>query len=278
MPELPEVETMARDLAPLLLGRQISASWLALDVIAGPSRAGLLALSGQRVRSVGRRAKTVLLELDDQTVIGLAPRMTGHFRLCPADAPHARHEHFGLRFSDGGELRWVDPRRFGRLGYWQRQDGHLLDSEGADPFAQIGPEPLVLGPGTLARHLERRSGHKRSSLKAFLLDQSNLAGIGNIYADETLFAARLAPARAVNTVLPLEWDVLATQIVRLLSAGIEARGARVENFDSPGGDARMQDQLAVYGRAGLACTRCGHILQLSRLAGRSTVACSRCQL
>jgi formamidopyrimidine-DNA glycosylase len=277
MPELPEVETMARDLAPRLIGRRIARPFLARPQLADhPDLAAVLA--GARITGVRRRAKTIVIELDRGALL-LAPRMTGAPRVDPTGTAPARHDHFGFDLVADrkveGAFRWRDPRMFGRIRYVLcRPDGTLVDVAGRDPFASTGPEPLEIGPAGILEALARRP---RTGAKAALLDQSLVAGIGNIYADEALWRARIHPREPLGAVDGRRLRLLGRAIVELLTAGIADRGARVATYAPPDGGATMQLRLKAYGRGGLPCARCAVPLERGVAAGRTTVWCSTCQ-
>lgn len=288
MPELPEVETMAADLGAVLPGRRVEAAWLARpELLLRDSRPFPENLPiGQTIGRVRRRAKTLLIEIGPTTVLALIPRMTGAPRIAGADEPRLKHDHFGLRVSgdpDSLELRWNDPRRFGRIAFWERLpdyarrpgDSNLRDAEGQDPFRHTGPEPLSAGRNVITTRLG--AIHSRRAIKAVLLDQSVLAGIGNIYADEILFRAKVRPQRGLNTLSVAERIALGQATREILAAAILARGSRVRSYQAPAGGAAMQRQLAVYDRGGQLCDGCGQLLSKGRVAGRTTVWCESCQ-
>jgi formamidopyrimidine-DNA glycosylase len=197
--------------------------------------------------------------------------MTGQWRCVPADTPEPDHLHAVLDLDDGRQLRYRDARRFGRL---------LLGTEAElvahRKIPRLGPEPL--DPGFTSDDLYRRLHIRRAPLKALLLDQMVLAGVGNIYADESCFRARVRPDRPANTLSRRSVARLHESLAALLREAIANRGSSVDNYrDAWGEMGGEQEQLLVYGRAGEPCVRCGRPLALVRLAGRSTVFCRRCQ-
>jgi len=277
MPELPEVETMARDLAPELVGRTVRDPYLAKPKLT-PDIGLLAGIAGRRITGVHRRAKSLVIELGDRALL-LAPRMSGAPRVTGVGAAVERHDHFGFDLADGrrrhGAFRWRDPRMFGRLRLVYRSAHGWRDGNGRDPFAQTGPEPLEIGPGGI---VERLAARPRAGSKAALLDQRTIAGIGNIYADEALFRARVHPRTPTGLVPRPRLRALARAIVAVLEAGIADRGARVRTYTPPSGGAAMQLRLDAYGRSGLPCRRCRTTLSRGVVAGRTSVWCPRCQV
>ncbi len=273
MPELPEVETVVRDLrAAGVIGRRIRrVEVLHPAVIAGVTpRTFVRRLTGRRIAAITRRAKFILFQLDDGERVTLHLRMTGQLHLLPA-ARRDKHDHLRLTLEDGRVLLYHDPRRFGR---WQ------LAGAGANQVDALGPEPLE-GALTADAFAARLRQHRRQ-LKPLLLDQTFLAGLGNIYADESLFAARLHPRRRAHTVRPEQARALLAAIRRTLAAAIRARGTTLGlgegHFASP---YRMHGafklKLKAYGRTGAPCVRCGTPLQRLVVGQRSTHVCPRCQ-
>jgi formamidopyrimidine-DNA glycosylase len=279
MPELPEVETIARELRPLVLDATISGAWWDWPaVIRHPAPAEFeSAVAGRSVLDVTRRAKWLLLELSNDAVLAIQVKMTGQLFVMPADAPRDRHVHFLLRFADGRELRMRDVRKFGRVGVYRRDEAGLI--RGADEvrelFAEHGPEPLSdeLTLPVFRRLLRARRGR----LKPLLLDQSFLAGIGNIYADEALWRARLHPLRRVSSLRPRDERALYDAIRASLAEAVERRGSSVDDYTAPEGDGEMQEYLRSYGRTGLPCPRCGRPIRRIVLGARGTHFCSWCQ-
>jgi formamidopyrimidine-DNA glycosylase len=272
MPELPEVETVVRDLrAAGVAGHRISrVEIMHPSVIAGVTpRVFARRLTGRKITALARRAKFILFQFDDGALLTLHLRMTGQLHLLGA-ARRDKHDHLRLTLDDGRVLIYHDPRRFGR---WQ------LACE-AELSSTLGPEPLD-GGLTAAAFAKRLRRHHRQ-LKPLLLDQAFLAGLGNIYADEALFAARLHPRRRAHTVQPAQARALLAAIRRILLAAIRARGTTLGlgegNFASP---YRMHGtfklKLKAYGRTGEPCDRCGTPLKRIVVGQRSTHFCPQCQ-
>lgn len=281
MPELPEVETMTRDLRPRLLGAQIVDAWCErASSLRYPDLETFRAdLAGSRILAVERRAKSVLLRLSSGAVLVFAPRMTGRFEIAAASSPRHPHDRLGLVLADGRELRFRDQRTFGRVGLYPTDaDGVVLDPVGQPLFGAIGPEPLSadFGPEEFLVRLASKPFARRS-IKAVLLDQGFLAGMGNIYADEALWRSRIHPGYRAGGLSGSAAVRLYTDIRLLLVEAIAARGSSVIDYMPPDGAPAMQEKLEVYGRGGQACRRCGTSLARGRYAGRSTTFCPRCQ-
>lgn len=270
MPELPEAETIVRQIRPSLVGVRLgSVRHVRADVVRGGSAAALKrTLRGARVRDVSRRGKRVLIELDsgDGLVIGLG--MSGHVSVCEARESPAKHTHLRVPLEDGKrELRFRDARRFG--GLWLLR-GH---DQGHAGFKLLGPEPLVI---ELAEF--RRLMCRRRQIKALLMDQASLAGMGNIYCDEALFRAGIHPLTRAADLSSERVRNLRRAIRRVLREAIAAEGSSVNSYMTaegrPGG---FQFKLRVYDRAGEPCTRCGAPIERIQAAGRTTHYCPRCQ-
>lgn len=276
MPELPEVETVANDLRPHLVGRTIVRCDLRRpDIVRHPDPARFTAiLTGACIAAMTRRGKYILHHLGEgggATLLVVHLGMTGQWRCVAGDTPEPDHLHAVLGLDDGRQLRYRDVRRFGRL---------LLGSEAelvaSRKLPRLGPEPI--DPGFTSDDLYRRLHVRRAPLKALLLDQMVLAGVGNIYADESCFRARVRPDRPANTLSRRSVARLHRSLAALLLEAIANRGSSVDDYrDAWGEMGSEQEQLLVYGRAGEPCVRCGRPLALVRLAGRSTVFCRRCQ-
>jgi formamidopyrimidine-DNA glycosylase len=274
MPELPEVETIRRQLAPHLTGRTIQrmevldARW---SEPAAPTEVAD-AIEGRKVVDVGRRGKYFDVELEDEVHLVVHLRMTGNLLLVPAgdeeDRPYAR-----VRFEldDGSRLLFTDPRRFG-TGIV------LLGDEARDAYfgERLGVEPL--GPDFTPEALRALAKGRRSPVKAFLLSQERIAGVGNIYADEALFRARIHPLRPVGTLRRPQIEALREAVVESLELGIDSRGASIDDFrHTDGARGSFQDRFLVHRREGEPCPRCGTTVVKMRAAGRGTYVCPRCQ-
>ena len=273
MPELPEVETTARGLRPRLLGRAISRAgeidWPRMLPNVDPAELEA-ALPGQRVEAVERRGKYLILRLSAGSALVIHRKMSGNLVLQPAGHPPARHTHLVLAFEGAIELHFVDPRKFGRIYYFRSPDE--LD---AFLSARLGPEPLdELTPTRLAALVRGR----RRRLKSLLLDQSFLAGLGNLYADEALWLARLHPERSADSLTAPEIRRLAEAIRTVLENAIERRGTSFSSYlDAEGEPGQNQLHLLVYGRTGLPCQRCGRAIERRITGQRGTWFCPECQ-
>jgi formamidopyrimidine-DNA glycosylase len=271
MPELPEVETIRRHLAPAVEGRVLEA----LDVLdarwcrplAGEEIAA--ACAGRRVEALRRRGKYLVWELDGDVHLMLHLRMTGTLLLDPSGRPpHARVR---FAFTAGRSLWLDDPRRFGT--------GELaLGAPARDDFfaRRLGVEPL--GPDFTSAHLYALARLSRAPVKAFLLDQSKVAGVGNIYADEALFRAGIHPLRPAQRLTRAQCAALRDGVIASLEAGIAAKGASIDDFVHPDGvRGSFQDRFLVHRREGEPCPVCGRPVRKLRAAGRGTYVCERCQ-
>jgi len=278
VPELPEVETIARELRPLVRGARIAGfhtDWP--RAVRHPDPDALAArIAGRTIADVTRRAKWLLLELSGDAVLAIQVKMTGQLFVLPADAPADVHVHHVLALADGRELRIRDVRKFARLALYDRDAaGGVTGPDGSDPLGAFGPEPLG-DDFTLARFRARLRA-RRTRLKPLLLDQGFLAGVGNIYADEALWRARLHPLRRADGIGPAAERALHREIRAVLAEGIERRGSSIDDYTAPGGDGEMQDHLDVYQRTGQPCRRCGRPVRRIVLGIRSTHFCSWCQ-
>ncbi len=280
MPELPEVETIARDLRPQLAGRRIESVQLTRDpairkrLVRYPNPTTFIHnLRGRTIRSVERRGKYLVMPLDhdgERLVVHLG--MTGHLRVWEPEETPVKHTHFRALLDSGLELRYDDPRQFGRLLLGTQDE---LVAGRAFP-ARLGPEPIQ-GDLTEAE-FDKIVKSRRRPIKSALLDQSFLAGVGNIYADEACFRAGIRPSRWTHRLTARERRALYSAIQEVLENGIAARGSSIINYvDAFGVRGGNQEKLLVYGRSGEPCVKCGTPLKGTRLAGRGTVYCRKCQ-
>jgi formamidopyrimidine-DNA glycosylase len=273
VPELPEVETIAADLRPHLEGRTIVRCELAFPTIVRHPEPEVFidSVAGMRIESVGRRGKYILLRVQQGVVLVVHLGMTGQLRLFDPMTALEKHTHAVFTLDDGRHLRYRDPRRFGRL-LLGTEEALLL----AKKMPKLGPEPI--DPDFAADELYRRLKRRRAPLKAVLLDQAAVAGVGNIYADESLYRARLRPSRMASTVSKQSARRLHDAMRDSLLVAIANRGSSVDTYrDAWGEIGGQQEKLLVYGRAGEPCFTCGRPLSSIRIAGRTTVFCRRCQ-
>jgi formamidopyrimidine-DNA glycosylase len=273
VPELPEVETIASDLRPHLVGRVIVRCELGFpNIVRHPEPEVFIdSIVGLRITAVGRRGKYILIHLVDDLLLVVHLGMSGQLRLVEAATTLAAHTHAVFDLDDGRQLRYRDPRRFGRL--LLGTEPALLDSRAMPP---LGPEPI--DPGFGADDMYQRFRRRRAPLKAVLLDQATIAGVGNIYADESLHRARLRPDRIAGSLSKKSVRRLHDSLRESLLVAIQNRGSSVDTYrDAWGEFGGQQEKLLVYGRAGEPCFTCGRPLSLVRIAGRSSVFCRRCQ-
>lgn len=271
MPELPEVETVAADLRGQLIGRRFAGCEILWPrTLATPDPQALAErLCGREVIDVGRRGKYILIQLDDGQALIVHLRMTGRLAVALADSPliEDKHVRAWFRLADGDALVFTDPRKFGRV--W------LVGSAG-EVVGKLGPEPLDwdLAPEAFAE----RMGKRKVAIKALLLDQTALAGVGNIYADESLFRAGIHPQRKASTLTDEELGKLYTHLRAVLQEAIQKRGTLLRDYRTPyGEDGYFQNHLQVYGKYGMPCPRCGEPIERIRITQRSTHFCPRCQ-
>ncbi len=271
MPELPEVETIRRDLIPLVAGRTITEAWVSenaprlVQLVSREQFCG--GIAGRRIQDISRRGKYLLFNLDRGLVWAVHLRMTGRLlhreSACPDD-PHLRAS---FRLDDGSWLCFVDMRKFGTM--WLVDDESLVTG-------RLGPEPLAesFGQAGFGELLKRRS----APVKAVLLDQAALAGIGNIYADEALFAARIDPRRPADRLSKPAAGRLFAAVRQVLEEALGDRGSSFRDYvDGRGNEGAHQLKVKVFRRSGLPCYACGTPIRRVRLGGRGTHFCPKCQ-
>jgi formamidopyrimidine-DNA glycosylase len=289
MPELPEVETICRQLEPEIEGRRIEQLEIQDPRWCRPAPPAELekAVAGRMIKSLGRRGKYLLLALDGEKTLVMHLRMTGNLvlgegedRLDPSEGMRlyesersTSERHLRARFllDDGRELWFTDPRRFG--------EARLLEDNELDGYfaSRLGIEPLsnAFTPAALGEIAAGRT----APLKSFLLDQKGIAGVGNIYADEALFRARLHPLSPAGSMAPEHLEALRDAVVAALEAGIDGGGASIDDYrDGRGERGRMQDEFLVHTREGEPCPRCDGTIERIVVAGRSTYFCPACQV
>ncbi len=275
MPELPEVETVRRGLGPAMQGRRIERVVLRRRDLRFPLPEDMgQRLTGRQVTAVGRRAKYLLFNIEGGDVLISHLGMSGRYRIFNEPPPPAeRHDHVEFQIEGGVTVRYNDPRRFGFMDLTTTADldGHAM-------LAKLGPEPIEPGLDGLA--LAERLAGRATPIKAALLDQSVIAGLGNIYVSEALFEAGLSPRRLARTIAGGRADKLAAAIQDVLGRAIAAGGSTLQDHRQPSGElGYFQHAFRVYGRAGETCPRCGapHMVAQIIQSGRSTFFCSRCQ-
>ena len=273
MPELPEVETVRRVIEPQITGRSIESVTIRRnEIIAHPDAGEFVSLiAGKSIRGMYRRGKFLIIILEGNDTIVIHLRMTGSLIAAPADYPEEKHTHIIFHLGDGMELRFSDQRRFGRL--W------LIGKDEHDSYTGLSKLGLEPSDSRLnAAYLKERLGKRRKSIKECLLDQSVIAGIGNIYSDEILFAARIHPERPANTLTTEKWNRLASVIPERLAFFVEKNKTTPEEYlAAKGQDYRNTPFLQVYGHGGEPCPVCGETLCRTVIGGRSSVYCPACQ-
>jgi formamidopyrimidine-DNA glycosylase len=281
MPELPEVETVVRGLQKSVLGRKILSVWIGKsDFIDNPAE--FTRLSGQKIAAIERFGKFMLLRLangEDAAAAALNDAanqtasllvhlgMTGQLAPSAAEIPFDKHTHVSFTLDDGRELRYTDPRRFGRMAYLTAE---LLAKE----VAGAGAEPLEVSAAEFVERVRSRN----SRIKALLLDQSVFRGVGNIYADESLWRAKIHPARVGAKLSVKEAETLRRVLQEILNRAIVMRGSSISDFlDANGEPGEYQRHHRAYGREGKPCYRCRTPIRRVIVAGRSSYFCPKCQ-
>ena len=273
MPELPEVETIRRQLAPAVEGRRIDR----VEIVdprwcePAPPDEVAQAVEGRRIERLDRRGKWLIWALADEVHLIMHLRMTGNLLLVPAGDTERRFKRVQIDLDDGRHVLFCDARRFGT--------GLVLLGHGAveEYFrSRVGIEPL--GPDFTAEALRAMARDRRAPVKAFLLSQERVAGVGNIYADEALWRSKIHPLRPVGTLKPKQIEGLHEAVIHVLNAGIDAKGATIDDYrDASGAEGSFQDKFQVHLREGEPCPRCGATIRKIRAAGRGTYFCPRCQ-
>ncbi len=270
MPELPEVETTRRGISAHVTNRKVIDVILRQEKLRWPIPRALKAeLPGQIIRAVERRGKYLLLEASEGTLL-IHLGMSGSLRIVDQQRAIGKHDHVDIVFEGGLILRYTDPRRFGCM-LWQQADmaSHPL-------LSSLGPEPL--GEQFDASYLFARSRKRSAAIKTFVMDSRVVVGVGNIYANESLFLAGINPKRAAGKISLQRYQKLVAAIKQILQTAIDVGGTTLRDFtDSDGKPGYFAQSLQVYGRRGEACTKCGQRLKEIRLGQRSTVYCTGCQ-
>ncbi|MBI2845637.1 MAG: bifunctional DNA-formamidopyrimidine glycosylase/DNA-(apurinic or apyrimidinic site) lyase [Chloroflexi bacterium] len=270
MPELPEVETIRRELEPYILGRRIqTVRVLRPDIITKPGpRIFRRRLAGKEIQGLGRRGKFLVISLSGGDLLLAHLGMSGALYLKRSEDPLLKHTHLRLALDNAYEVRYVDPRRFGQV---------LLVSSLEEAVAELGPEPLA--DDFSAQHLATLLSRRKGRLKPLLLNQRFLAGLGNIYSDESLFLARLHPRRRAATLKPKDKTRLHQAIRQALGEGIQHLGSSIDgSYRRPDeSQGEHQNHFRVYGREGEPCFRCRTPIVRIVMGGRSTYFCPHCQ-
>lgn len=271
MPELPEIETICRGIAPLIAGLRVA------EIIVREARLRILipanlsaALKGRQVLAVSRRAKYLLIHFNGDRTLLLHLGMSGTLLYLPSPLPFDRHDHVEMIFTQGSRLRFRDPRRFGAILL-------CVGNPLAHPLlSALGPEPLSDDFNT--EYLYAHSRQRTVTVKSFLMEQKTVVGVGNIYASEALYAAGIAPWIAAGAISRSRYGRLVDAVRAVLQRAIAAGGTTLRDFQSATGKpGYFSQELAVYGRAGQKCRNCGGEIQGMRIGGRSSFYCRNCQ-
>ena len=271
MPELPEVETVARALVPILTDRTIRKVQLFSPSLRSPLPPLKKTLPGRKIVKIRRRARYIIAGLDNGNALVIHLGMTGVIRIEKSEVPRRKHEHVFLYLDNGLVFRFEDVRRFGSL------EVHPITGDGLpEMFRSFGVEPL--SPAFTAEYLFEHSRGVRSPVKSFLMDNAIVAGIGNIYAAETLFAAGIDPRRETGSLTMDHCRKIVKHARRILRSAIRAGGTTVSDFKQvDGSEGKFTVFLQVYGKNGQPCPVCGSPLDQVKIAGRSSVFCPKCQ-
>jgi formamidopyrimidine-DNA glycosylase len=269
MPELPEVETVARSLGPELVGRRVVAVTVRERRLrGGVARSFAARLTGRRIDGLARRGKYVLATLDDGRIWLVHLGMTGRLTLGPGDGAPARHDHVVVRLDDGRAVTYNDARRFGRMA--------VIEPAALDAETGAGLDPL--GPAFTPAALFALARHRRASIKALLMDQRRVAGLGNIYGNEILFRAGVHPGRRAGRLSRAECGRIVEATRAVLGEAIRRGGSSISDYrDGLGRTGWFQLDHRVYDRAGEPCRRCGTPIRQRSIVGRSSFYCPRCQ-
>lgn len=268
MPELPEVETSRRGIEPHLIGQTVDKLIIRALKLRWPISKELFELQNQKIISVQRRAKYLLLELEQGWIV-IHLGMSGSLRILTSDQPAEKHDHVDLVLSNGVRLRYTDPRRFGAwLWFYDLAESTQLKS--------LGPEPLT--DEFSAAYLFKLSRNKKTAIKSWIMDNKVVVGVGNIYASESLFQSGILPQREAGSLTEAEIAMLVLTIKKVLQHSIEQGGTTLKDFlQSDGKPGYFAQELQVYGRAGETCRVCGNLIESQKIGQRSTYFCRVCQ-
>ncbi|HGM9841889.1 TPA: bifunctional DNA-formamidopyrimidine glycosylase/DNA-(apurinic or apyrimidinic site) lyase [Proteus mirabilis] len=268
MPELPEVETSRRGIEPHVVGNILHYAIVRNSKLRWPVSEKIKTLLDEPILSVKRRAKYLLIELNQGWII-VHLGMSGSVRILPEEQPEEKHDHIDLVFRDGKVLRYTDPRRFGAWLWCE-------DLATSSVLAHLGPEPLSAQFN--AQYLYQQSKNKKIAIKPWLMDNKLVVGVGNIYANEALFSSGIMPDRKASSLTEHECDVLVNAIKAVLTRSIEQGGTTLKDFlQSDGKPGYFAQELFVYGRKDKACLICGHTIESIKQGQRSTFFCRHCQ-
>lgn len=267
MPELPEVEVSRMGISPHLVGETVAKITLRTPKLRWDIPAELKQMEGQVIRNISRRAKYLLIETDiGSAIVHLG--MSGSLRVLDAEIAPAKHDHVDLKLTNGKVLRYNDPRRFGAW-LWSENGMHRA-------LGVMGPEPLT--DEFNADYIAAKAKGKRVAVKQFIMDNKVVVGVGNIYANESLFSARIHPTRPAGTITSQEWLLLVTEIKQVLATAIQQGGTTLKDFaQADGKPGYFAQELLVYGKAGQPCPNCGQALEEQKIGQRNTFFCGECQ-
>ncbi|PYZ93727.1 DNA-formamidopyrimidine glycosylase [Salipaludibacillus keqinensis] len=273
MPELPEVETVKRTLSELIIDEtieQVNVTWPKMIKEPDDVNQFVHLLEGQTFRSISRRGKFLVFCLDDYTLVSHL-RMEGRYGVYQKEEEEAPHTHVRFTFKSGRELRYGDVRKFGTMHLFQKGEENVNR-----PLSQLGPEPL--SSHFTSEELTQRLSRTTRAVKAALLDQSVVVGLGNIYVDEALFKARIHPEKPANSLSPGERAVLFTSVQETLNEAVKLGGSSIKSYVNGQGEMGMfQQNLRVYGRTAEPCHTCGTPIIRTIVGGRGTHTCPSCQ-
>lgn len=273
MPELPEVETIKKIIEPQIKGQKIlSVDVRNAQIIAYPKMDMFHdSLENKTVTGMSRRGKFLSIDLDGGDKVYLHLRMTGQLLVTPKDYPLEKHTHLIMELSGGCQIRYIDVRRFGR--FWYLKDGEDISITGMD---KLGVEPT--SRKLTAEYLKSSVGKRKKPIKEVLHDQSIVAGIGNIYSDEILYAAQIYPGKKCAELSDDEWERLAEQIPEIIRWGIKANKMTAKEYlAGQGKEYRNTPHLKAYGHAGKECPVCGAVFEKITVGGRNSTFCPECQ-
>lgn len=267
MPELPEVEVSRMGITPHLVGQTIAKLTFRTPKLRWDIPQELKQLEGQVIRSISRRAKYLMIETDvGSAIVHLG--MSGSLRVLDAEIEAGKHDHVDLKLTNGKVLRYNDPRRFGAW-LWTENGEHSV-------LANSGPEPLT--EAFNANYIAEKAQGKRVAVKQFIMDNKVVVGVGNIYANESLFSARIHPTRPAGKVTQQEWHLLVKEIKQVLDTAIKQGGTTLKDFaQADGKPGYFAQELQVYGKAGEPCPSCGSEIEEQKIGQRNTFFCAQCQ-
>lgn len=273
MPELPEVETIRRSLADKIIGKAFENVEVFLDkMVKGLEPANIQSeLKGKKITRIDRRGKYLIVHMTGDMAMVIHLRMTGQLVCCRPEEEKTKHTHVIIQLSDNLHLRFIDQRQFGKIQFVSKKE-----LENVSGLKTLGVEPL--SEEFTRDYFKKEIRSKRTKIKPLLLDQTFIAGIGNIYADEVLFRSMINPEKVASTLTPREVSRLHIAIKEVLNEGIENKGTSIKDYiDGDGNKGSNQNNLRVYGRDGEPCLKCGKTIEKKTIGGRSSHYCPKCQ-